>query len=171
MTPLKFEWDGECMRPLFPKIADKQYVIGERYMLDVVEEAWDGKVENFRRMYFASVSEAWKNLPEHLAERFPNSERLRKWALIKTGCAHEQDLVCESVADALRFCNYLSRAQPESVVTCKANVLKIWTAKSQKRTQMKIDEFKDSANAVLDLLSEMIGTRVTDLKRNAGRAA
>jgi len=36
---------------------------------------------------------------------------------------------------------------------------------------MKIDEFKDSANAVLDLLSEMIGTRVTDLKRNAGRAA
>jgi hypothetical protein len=167
MTPLMFEWDGEAMRPRFPRQADRQYVVGEHYLLDVVDDIWDAKTESFRRAYFAMVREAWRNLPETVADRFPDHRRLRKWALIKCDYANEQDLVCDSVADALRFTNYLCRVQPESVVTCKANVIKIWTAKSQRRRTMKPDEFKDSANAVLDLLTDMIGTSVRDLRRNA----
>jgi hypothetical protein len=159
------------MWPRAPKRAVKQYVDGRQYLLDVVDEQWDEKTESFRRAYFAMVREAWSNLPEHVADRFPDYRRLRKWALIKLGYANEQDLVCESVADALRFTNYLSRVQPNSVVTCKANVIKIWTAKSQRRQSMSATEFKDSANAVLDLLSDMIGTGVRDLRRNAGKAA
>jgi hypothetical protein len=132
---------------------------------------WDDKAEAFRKMYFAAVREAWLNLPEHLAGSFLTPEQLRKWALVKCGYADEQSVVLESMLDALRYCNYLTRAKPNSVVVCKGNALKIWTARSQKRKVMKPQEFKESANAVLDLLSDMIGTRVTELKRNAGRAA
>jgi len=142
-----------------------------RAAIAAMREDWDEKTENFRRAYFAMVREAWRNLPEQIADRFPDHGRLRKWALIKAGYANEQDLVCESVTDALRFTNYLTKVQPHSVVTCKANVIKIWTAKSQRRGAMNPEEFKDSANAVLDLLSEIIGTKVRELRRNAGKAA
>jgi hypothetical protein len=142
-----------------------------RAAIAAMQENWDEKTENFRRAYFAMVREAWRNLPERIADRFPDHGRLRKWALIKAGYANEQDLVCESVADALRFTNYLTKVQPHSVVTCKANVIKIWTAKSQRRGAMNPEEFKDSANAVLDLLSEIIGIKVRELRRNAGKAA
>jgi hypothetical protein len=171
MTPLVFKWDGEAMLPRAPKQAAKQYAVGRYYLLDVLDEQWDEKTESFRRVYFLMVSEAWRNLPETIADRFPNARRLRKWALIKTNYANEQDLVCESVADALRFTNYLSRVQPESVVTCKGNVIKIWTARSQRRQSISTQDFMDSANAVLDLLSDLIGTSVRDLRRNADRAA
>jgi hypothetical protein len=165
-----FKWDGEAMRPHLIEQAARQYTVGENYYLDAVDEAWDEKTESFRRAYFAMMREAFRNLPETVA-RFRDHRHLRKWALIKLGYANEQDLVCESVADALRFTAYLGRVQPESVVSCKANVIKIWTAQSQRRSAMRPDEFKDSANAVLDLLSDIIGVNVRDLRRNADKAA
>jgi hypothetical protein len=131
---------------------------------------WDD-IEPFRRMYFAAVHEAWMNLPEHLERSFINDEQLRKWALVKCGYANEQNMVLDSVSDALRYSNYLTRAQPNSFVRCEGEALRIWTAKSQAKRSMTPEQFKDSANAVLEFLSAMIGTRVTELRKNAGRSA
>ena len=66
--PLYVEWEGDAFRPLrrHAKDCDARFVIGERYRIDVVEQ----RSEASHRSFFASVNEAWLNLPEDIAERF-----------------------------------------------------------------------------------------------------
>ena len=132
---------------------------------------WTDKDEAFRKMYFASINEAFAQLPEHLDGRFANSKHLRRWALIKTHYANEQSLVFDKFADALRRVSYISRTQPESVVSIIGTVIKVWTAQSQSKQAMSPAEFRESASAVLDLLTFLLGVNVSELRRNAGKAA
>jgi hypothetical protein len=169
-TPVEFEWtDDGTMRPLprFAKTCDKQFVVGERYNLEVIEE----RSSATHRHYFACVHDAWLNLPHEIAERFPNQERLRRWALIKTGFANEQSMVCETVVDAARFASMLGRMNEDAVVVCRGRTIKIFTAKSQSMRSMDKAEFAASKTAVLDLLAEMVGTSSAELQASAGQAA
>jgi len=78
-TPVLFSWDGEAMQPLgerMAKLCDEQFVIGMRYRLVEYEDR-SSKSHNH---YFASLAEAWNNLPEDMAERFPSPEHLRKYS-------------------------------------------------------------------------------------------
>jgi hypothetical protein len=73
--------------------------------------------------------------------------------------------------EALRATNYYMRANPDCVASCRGNIVKVWTPLSQRKEAMPPAEFRMWSNAVLDLLAEMIGTRLSELKKNAGRAA
>ena len=168
-VPVEYEWDGEAMKPLprFAKTCDKQFVVGERYNLEVIEERSGAT----HRHYFACLHDAWLNLPHDLAERFPTSERLRRWALIKTGFANEQSMVCETVVDAARFASMLGRMNDDAVIVTKGRTIKVYTAKSQSMRSMDKVEFQKSKIAVLDLVAEMIGTSATELEAHGGQAA
>lgn len=168
--PVAFTWteDG-VMKPLdrFMPLADKQFVVGETYRM--VVEAERSAVSHSH--YFACLHEAWTQLPENIAPLFPTSEKLRRWALIKTGFANEQSMVCDTEMDTARMAQFLGQLNDDSVVVRKGRVLKIYTAKSQSARSMNKDEFQRSKQSVLDLLASMIGTSAAELASNAGKAA
>lgn len=167
IAPMLFDWDGEAMVPRHPKLADKHYVVGESYRLAPYED----RSMRSHRYYFASLNEAWKNLPEDLAERFATPEHLRKYALIKAGFHDSRSIAASSKAEALRIASFVRPVDEYAVVTVSEALVTIYTAKSQSVRAMGKKNFRASADAVLDIVSAMIGTSTETLRRNADRAA
>lgn len=166
ILPLSFSWNGEAMIPLNPKAADRQYVVGEVYRLVPQEERSRASHSHF----FACINEAWKNLPEDLAERFPSSGHLRKWCLIKAGFRDERSHVCPSKAEAQRLAAFVKPMDDLSVVLVNEATVTVFTAKSQSVRAMGKAEFQRSKDAVFDQLAALIGTDPATLK-NAAKAA
>lgn len=165
MTPLLMQWTGEAMRPTsrFSRMADRQYVVGELYLIDAIEER-SGKSHNH---YFAIVNQAWVNLPEDIAERFSSSEHLRKFALIKAGFRDERSIVCASKAEALRVAGFVKPLDEYAVVTVLEAVVTVYTAKSQSAKAMGKAKFQESKEAVLGVLAGLIGVEPAALGRAA----
>lgn len=165
--PLFFQWDGDAMIPVNPRAADRQYVVGERYRLGVEEE----RSANSHRHFFASIAEAWTNLPEEWAERFQSPEALRKYALIKAGFADERSIVCASKAEAQRVGAFIRPMDDFSIVVVHEATVKVFTAKSQSKKAMGKEDFQRSKQAVLEIVSGLVGVSSAELSKEAGRAA
>lgn len=158
--PIAFEWtDDGVMRPLHPKLADKEYVVGERYTLAPYEQRSTASHNH----EFAWLHEAWLNLPEYLAERFATSEHLRKFALIKAGYCDSQSHACSSKAEALRLAAFLGPIDAFSIVTVDGPVVNRFTAKSQSRRAMGAKTFQESKTAIMDVIADMIGVDADQL--------
>lgn len=157
--PVAFEWDGEAMKPLHPKLADKEYVVGERYMLAPFEQ----RSQVSHNHEFAWLHEAWLNLPERHAEQFPSAEHLRKYALIKAGYSDSASHVCNSKAEALRLRAFLEPIDAFSIVTVNGTVVNRFTARSQSRRAMGAKEFQESKTRIMDVIAQMIGVEPEQL--------
>lgn len=166
IPPMTFAWDGEAMRPLAPKLADKHYVVGENYRLVPHED----RSVNSHNHFFASVADAWQNLPEHLAEQFQSSEHLRKYALIKAGYCDKRSIVSATEADANRMASFIKPLDEYAVVTVSERVVTVYTAKSQSTRAMGRAAFQDSKEKVLQIVADLVGVKTDDLKRNAKEA-
>lgn len=166
-APLAFRWDGEAMRPLRPKLADAAFVIGQNYLLDETHQRSGASHSH----YFASLNEAWKNLPDDAAQRFPTVDHLRKYALIMAGYRDERTIVASSKAEAQRLAAFVRPMDDHAVVIVRDAVVRVWTAKSQSMRAMGAKDFQDSKSAVLAIVSDMIGVAPASLEANAGRAA
>lgn len=157
-APIECVWNGEVFRPISPywvRRADKQFTIGEVVRLvDHPERSM--RMHNF---YFASVENAWRNLPE----RFPTSTHLRKWALIKAGFNNSVTMPCGSALEARRLAAFIRPMDEMSVVDVKGSVITLFTAKSQSVKAMGPDDFKKSKEAVLEIVAEMIGVKSGEL--------
>lgn len=165
MSPLPFIWDGEAMRirPGFQKRADEVFCVGETYNLDVVED----RSAASHRHYFAAVNEAWANLPDHLAERWPSAEHLRKAALIRAGYRDERSFACSSRAEAIRMAAFLKPIDDFAMVALSGTTVLVLTAKSQSVRAMGKAVFQESKDAVLNALADMIGVEPETLARAA----
>ncbi len=168
-APLYYYWDGESMRPLprFISLANKQFVVGEKYR--IVEEQERSQVSHSH--YFASLTEAWRNLPEHLTDRFPSAEHLRKYALVRAGYATERSIVASNPHDALNIGAFIRPSDPYAVITVKDCVVTVYTAMSQSKKAMGHKEFTESKRVVLEIVSQLVGVDVDTLAANAGRTA
>lgn len=169
-APILTTWDGEAFYPLGPawaRRADKHYVVGERYTIAPVEE----RSLKSHSHYFAAVNDAWRNLQEEHADRWPTAEHLRKWALIKSGYRDERTHVCDSKAEALRLAAFMKPMDDYAVVVARDNIVVHWTAKSQSMRAMGKKEFQESKDAVLGVLAELLGTTAGELKQNSRDAA
>lgn len=162
IPPLTFSWDGESLRPLRPRVCDKHFVVGNEYCL--VEH--HDRSPASHRFYFATVNNAWMNLPENMAERFPTSDHLRKFALCKAGYCDERTFVASSKAEAVRLAAFVKPIDDYAIVTVNGNTVTQYTAKSQAGRAMNKADFQKSKDAVLDILAEMIGTDPTTLARS-----
>jgi len=160
-----FTWDGEAMQPRRPKLADETFVVGEVYRMEVREE----RGVNTHRHYFASIKEAWLNLPDLDAERFPTPEHLRKHALIKAGWRDERTLVAASKPEALRIAAFMRPRDEYSIVLVRDAVVVEYTAKSQSLKAMGRKDFQASKQAVLDTVAGMVGVTAGQIADNAGR--
>jgi hypothetical protein len=157
------------MQPMsrFVNLCNRQYVVGETYPLI----PYEGRSQASHSHYFACVTEGWRNLPEILAERFPTVEHLRKYALIKTGYADERSFVCKSRAEAIRLAAFLEPIDNYAIIDAREATVKVYTAQSQSRAAMGARVFGESKTAVLQYISQLIGTDVTSLSNNARTAA
>ncbi|MBK5958055.1 hypothetical protein CCR97_07970 [Rhodoplanes elegans] len=167
MTPARWDGDGFVVLNSFRKRADQDFVVGEVYNLEVVEQ----RSAKSHRFYFAALTEAWRNLPEHMADQFPNPEALRKWALIKAGYCDERSIVCASKAEAHRVAAFVGPMDEFAVVTVSEAVVSVYTAKSQSMRAMGGKVFNESKQRVLDIVSGLIGTTSVALTSQAENAA
>lgn len=151
------------MRPLNPRAADRQYVVGATYFLDHRED----RSAASHRQYFAAINEAWQNLPEDYAERFPSPEALRKYALVKSGFRDERTLVASSRAEATRLAAFIRPMDEFAVVVVAEATVTVMTAKSQSMRAMGKAEFQRSKDAVLDVIAGMIGVSPRTLSAEA----
>jgi len=168
-APILVTWDGTSFAPLsrFMREVDAHFVIGERYRVSIQEE----RSQASHSHYFAAVQEAWMNLPEDQAERFPTAEHLRKYALIRAGYRDERSIVCTSKAEAQRVAAFVKPLDSFAVVTVSEAVVRVFTAQSQSTAAMGKKAFQESKSKVLDVLAEMIGVQPETLTKNVGRAA
>lgn len=168
-APILFQWNGEAMVPhrRYQVECDRAFVIGEVYRLAVQEH----RSQSSHNHFFAAVQEAWMNLPEDQAERFPTADHLRKYALIRAGCRDERSIVCASKAEAQRIAAFIKPMDEYAVVTVSEAVVRVFTAQSQSTAAMGKKAFQESKSKVLDVLAEMIGVQPETLTRNVGRAA
>lgn len=164
------DWDGESFVPAGPvwaKRADDKFVVGERYSIEIRE----ARSIASHRQYFATINEAWMNLPDALAERFPSADHLRKYALIKAGFRDERSIVCASKAEAARIAAFIRPIDDFAIVIAQDATVTAYTAKSQSMRAMGKADFEASKRAVLDIVSTMIGTDAETVSKNTEKAA
>lgn len=153
--PLLMSWDGECFRPVGQRAcaeADKYFVIGARYRM---AEYADRSIKSHNH-YFSRIAELWANLPESDADRFPTSEHLRKYALIRCGFHDSSTLVCATNAQAIMAAQWSKPIDEFSVFIAKDCVVTRYTAKSQSRKAMPGKEFQDSKTKVLEWIEDYL---------------
>ncbi len=162
-------WDGSAFAVVarHERLADEQFTVGQAYTLDVVE---DRSLASHNHQ-FAHIEEVWRNLPDHLALRFPTAVHLRKFALIQTGWCDTHTLVCSSKAEALRVAAFCRPIDEFSVVIAKEATVTRYVAKSQSRKAMGAEDFKRSKSDVLDYIASLIGSTPKEVADNAGKAA
>ena len=161
--PVQFRWTNGTMVPRHQKVADKQYAEGGYYVL--VE--WEHRSSATHNHYFASLHDAWTNLGEDAAERFPTPEHLRKWALIRAGYRDERSIVCASKAEAQRVAGFIKPLDGFAVVIVREALVSVYTAQSQSMKAMGRKVCQESKQAVLDVVAGMIGVTADQLGRAA----
>lgn len=158
---LRYEGDGEfrTISSWWAGRADKAFVVGELYRL--VEH--HDRSMNSHRHFFASIAEAWKNLPDEMLDEYPTAEHLRKRALIRKGYADERSFVCASKAEAQRMAAFMKPMDDYAVVSVREAVVRVWTAKSQSVKAMGNRDFQQSKSDVLDFVAGLLGVTADEL--------
>lgn len=167
--PLPCTWNGEAFVPLprIAKLADRHFCIGDEYTL-VVEQPRSDASHNHE---FAWLAEAWKQLPEDIAESYPSVEHLRKRGLIEAGYYNEQIVDAGSNAAALRVASAFRARDDFLLVIVRGPFVVIREAKSQSRRAMPGKEFQQSKTALMEVVANLISVSPDALTRNSGRAA
>ncbi len=165
IQPIPCRWTGEAFVPL-PRakaLCAEQHSPSDIYIVDTMEErSWKS-----HRHFFTLVNEAWANLPEDAAQRYPSPTHLRKWALVKAGFRDERSIVCASRAEALRVAAFVKQGDEYAVVVVTGPVVTAYSAKSQRGKAMDRRTFQASKTAVLDILADLLGVQTEALKRSA----
>lgn len=164
-TPIPVEYDGESFRPArrFQNYCDSQFVVGERYVIEVIDEAQSGR----DRAYHASLREAWKNLPEEFDGQFPHPDDFRAYCLIKCGFCTIARIACASPKAASEA---LPTIRPEGfcITHVEGAIITVIKPLSQKmRVGMtKEDRLKSYADT-LTYAAELVGVKPEDLAKNS----
>ena len=168
-TLIAYRRDGDTLMPLAHHVRAFRTAFAEDRVYWLTEHK--DRSGRSHRHFFAAVREAWQQLPEHLAPRFPSPDHLRAFALIKGGFKRDRVYPLASRDDALRLATYITSKDPFAVVDITDAVLTVSEAESQSEDAMEADRFELSKRAVLEIVASMIGVDVSALHRNTERAA
>lgn len=152
---LRYEGDGEfrAASVFWAGRCDKEFVVGEVTKMAEPHE----RSQSSHNHHFASIKNAWDNLPDAMLDEYPTAEHLRKKALIACGYAEHRDHVCASKQEARKLRAFLKPMDDYAIVECHENVVRVWTAKSQSVRAMGAKEFQESKQRVLDWLDDLLG--------------
>ena len=163
IRPVVFVWTGNSMVPLprYKNQCDTQFLVDCEYPLTIIE----ARSRASHNHYFASVEEAYKNLPDSLKEKFPSATHLRKKALVECGYCTEKNFVCDTDEHAMNLAVYIRSIDEYAIIRLSGNVVKVFEAHSQDAANMGRELFMASKNAVLDYVSTLIGVKTSELKK------
>lgn len=158
--PMKYEGGNifRCLHPSRIKVA-----VGDVHGWQMAEHRSKSSHDHF----FAVINEAWKNIPEDMADDFPSPEHLRKWALIKAGFCSETRVVCANNGEAMTLATKAKAMDKYSVVSIDGKAVTIWTADSQRRDAMGRQAFQEAKERALHIISSLLGIDATTLKEAA----
>jgi hypothetical protein len=164
IVPLRYDGEGvfTALRGHWKRL-DRELVIGE---IATWEQKF-GRSTKSHDHYFALVRDARKNLPESLDGVFLSDDHLRKFALIKAGYCTETKMVFQDKDGALRACAFMQGLDPYAICEPDGCLVTMWRAQSQSMKSMDGATFQKSKEAVLQVISEMIGSDAS----KAGSAA
>jgi predicted nucleotidyltransferase len=154
---LEYEWTGEGFTPTqrHRKTADGYFVVGQRYALTEVHE----RSSRSHAHFFASMKEAYDNLPENIASQFKNAEHFRARGLIECGFCDEHSFVCASPADAIKAVSLVTKGQPYAAVSIVDNAAVVRIAHSQSYKAMNKAEFENTHQQVLEWAWHLVGLK------------
>lgn len=196
MSPVMFRWceaeviidaaTGEVARTLamvptirYRNLAKRQFHIDAEYPLAIIEE----RSRPAHSRYFAALNDAFENLPEGIAARFPTAMHFRKWLLIEAGWfvekefrfkGHDRKVQARRLATYVRTEDEYARITISDIVEedgSPASVVIIRKAQSQDHSSMDKEKFKASSDAVLDLAAHFIQVPRGKLLQEAGQSA
>jgi len=154
-------------RKKFRGVADRQFAAGEEYPLVILE----ARSRASHSHYFAALHEAYRNLPEKIADRWLDEEHFRKWLLIKTNWCNEFEVNCSSNKEAVKLAAKFKSDDAYSMISIHGSTVIVRTAKTQAVAAMGKQEFEASKKDVLDLAAEFIGTPRAELEKHAKRGS
>lgn len=164
--PLPFIWTGEAFEPTnrsWARKCDERFVVGQTYTLDELHVRSGATHAH----YFAVLHEIWQSMPDHLVEQYPNSEIMRKHALIRTGYCTMKQHVCQTKAEAERLETAVRPYDPYQIVVRRENIVTVYTATSQDYRSMDKKTFAESKEKVLDWCASLIGANPEEVRRAA----
>jgi hypothetical protein len=169
-APFQAIWQGDGFTPaspFFQRMGDKQFLIGEKYLLNVQQE----RSVNAHRHYFANLKEAFDNLPERYRDQFPTIEIFRAHGLILTGWRDHSVEIFASADDAIKAASLIRPRTKLEIVVVNENTVTILSAKSQSQRAMGRKDFAKSKADVLAWAWGLVGVDPEVGAANAGRAA
>lgn len=165
MTPARMKWQNGILMPVgrtaYATLSDAMED-GKIYDIEIVQE----RSQKSHGHFFASLSEAFSNLPELHRLDIPSIEHLRKRALIHTGWAHTFKIPCAS-GRAMNDLWKLMRETDEYVVCLpdpKTHVLTVYKARSMSKKEMRPKEFQQCKDDVLKWAWGLVGMEPPDQK-------
>lgn len=120
-----------------------------------------------RRFFFAALRDVHNNLPDHLRERWPNAEIMRKHALVAVGYCDAMTVACGSKVAAPQIANTFRVLNHYCIASVKGDVVTVFTARSMARRALQKREFREVADKVFSYLYEQTGIDAS----KAGQAA
>lgn len=194
MQPVVFEWKevdvvdpktGEvsktfAMVPLerFLPTAKRQFQTEQKYRPGDWIVGEDVRSTAQHKRYFAALREAFDQLPETIARRWPTVEHFRHWLLIEANWKDEKEINCEDETHAKRLATFVRTETPFARITVATNprtgkktIVVIERAMSQDYSAMDKETFKRSSDDVLDLAATFIQVPRGKLLKEAGRSA
>lgn len=147
--------------PFWQRKAAEHYRAGARYELVEHQERSD----NSHRHFFATIREAFQNLPDALLDEYPTADRLRRKLLIKGGFCKEQTVECATKAEAQRWADITRQREPDSIVIARGVLVRIFTAESMSYRTMDRKRFQAAKEFILGELSSMLGSTPRELER------
>jgi RNase H-fold protein (predicted Holliday junction resolvase) len=169
-VPFQAVWQGDGFTPATPyfqRMADKQFVIGEKYLLNVQQE----RSVRAHQHYFANLKEAFDNLPERYQADFPDIAIFRAHGLIVTGWRDVVVSVFATADDAKKMAALVQGYDRLAVVVVNEHVVTVMRAKSQSLRAMGKKDFAKSKADVLAWAWGLVGVDPEVGAANAGRAA
>lgn len=164
IVPLRYVGDGEFQAPkAFAKQCDAALVIGEQQRWELVNE----RSAASHKFYFATIAEAWGNLPENLVAELPSPEHMRKHCLCRAGYCDVTKLVCGDNDDALRAALLMKQMDTYAICEVSGRVVTVYRAKSQSVRAMGKKDFEASKTAVLSEIGKLIGADPAELGKTA----
>ena len=160
VLPMRYEGSGlfRCLHPKRVKLD-----VGAVHGWQMAEHRSKASHDHF----FAIVNEAWKSLPEDMADDFPSPEFLRKYALIKAGFCSETRIVCANNSEAMTLATKAKAMDKFALVAIDGKSVTIWTADSQRKDAMGRKLFQEAKERAIDVISQLIGTDAATLKEAA----
>jgi len=162
---VKYTPDGH----LVPASKASHAALERDYRVDDVfrVEQVDDPTGSSRRHWRYLIDDAWKTLPEALADEFPEPEHLYQYAKIKAGHCTIEKILCANATAAGITAKTRKNRNPYSIVQRHGSVVTIYEPlPTGKGSGVSRKEFQQLKERVLKIVSEIIGVDVETLRES-----